>query len=529
MNLAVVREAGRTPSRAWGFPYLSRATLPHKVRRLAVTLAAVAALAAAIPAMSAALNGVADAGVWPDLPGGTIQLVTSTGFAWRDGIRVGQTVVAIDPADSPTGWRLETKGLDGPHVSRAMPMDEALRASRPVGLGALALACLALAFLRTHRSWSLPAAAVGLQLASVPLWVHGNPELSTWSMAAAALIPGTWLIWRLPAQPLLRAMVGAAALLALLYWAVARLNGLATYDPVDAARAVLAAGGTAVIVIDHGLAERPDRPRRKSSRFTAADGAVVALLGGAGLAVTYFFAASPFVAALLVVIGVMALPRVRSLVGRRLQDLLLADVREQAKADAIEEERARFARELHDVPLQQLQAVMRRLELVDGAETEVASLERVAHEIRGLAIDLRPPVLDDLGLRAALEFLADETSPSGLQVAIEIVDNTGILRESRPPEDVELAVYRIAHEAILNSIKHGNPKHVSISGSIGREAIELAISDDGTGIGPDRLRVAVATGRMGMASMRRRAQAIGAELSIDGRNRGTTVRLQWAA
>jgi signal transduction histidine kinase len=529
MNLAVLQEAGRTPEPAWGFPYLSRATLPHKVRRLAVTLAAVAALAAAIPAMSAAVNGVADAGVQPDLPGGTIQLVTSTGFAWRDGIRVGQTVVAIDPADSPTGWRLETKDPDGTHISRAMPVDEALQASRAVGIGALALAFLACVFLRTHRSWSLPAAAVGLQLASVPLWIHGNPELSTWSMAAAALMPGTWLVWRLPTRPVLRAVVGAVAVLALFYWAVARLNGLASYDPVDAARAVLAAAGTAAIVIDHGLAESADRVHRKPSRVTAADGAVLALLGGAGLALTYFFAASPFVAALLVGIGLLALPRVRSLVGRRLQDLLLADVREQAKADAIEEERARFARELHDVPLQQLQAIMRRLELVGGAETEVASLEQVADGIRGLAIDLRPPVLDDLGLRAALEFLADETSPSGLQVAVDIADDTGILRESRPPEDVELAVYRIAQEAILNALKHGRPTHVSISGSIGREMIELAISDDGTGIGSDRLRVALATGRIGMASMRRRAQAIGAELSIDGRNTGTTVRLQWAA
>jgi signal transduction histidine kinase len=492
-----------------------------------LAVASVVALAAALSATSAALNGVADAGVQADLSRGAIADVSPTGFAWRDGIRAGQVVVEINRADSPDGWQLTTTAADGLHSSRSAPIDEALRESLPLGIAGVALAALALVFLRTHRGWALPAASVALQLASVPLWIQGDPDLSTWSMATAALVPGAWIASRLPIPTVGRIVFGLAALGALAYWVAGRTAGIPGFDAVDAARALVATGGAAAIVIDHGLVEHPAAARGQGARLTVGYAAVIALLGGAGLVLTYFFSVSPLLAGVGVVVGVLALPRVRNNVGRRVQDLVLADIREQAKADAVEGERARLARELHDVPLQQLVAVLRRLELVPGAEAELAHLQKVVDEIREVAIDLRPPVLDDLGLAAGLDFLADETATLTVPVIVDLHDQTGFDPARRPPEDVELAVFRIAQEAVLNSVRHAQPSAVLITGSIEPDAIDLRISDDGTGLTPGRLKAASSKGRIGLASMRRRAQAIGAELSIDGREGGTVVRVQW--
>jgi two-component system sensor histidine kinase UhpB len=110
---------------------------------------------------------------------------------------------------------------------------------------------------------------------------------------------------------------------------------------------------------------------------------------------------------------------------------------------------------------------------------------------------------------------------------VDLHDQTGFDPARRPPEDVELAVFRIAQEAVLNSVRHAQPSAVLITGSIEPDAIDLRISDDGTGLTPGRLKAASSKGRIGLASMRRRAQAIGAELSIDGREGGTVVRVQW--
>ena len=521
------REAGRTLGRPWGFPYLWASAAPYKVRRIALAIASIVALTGALSATSAALKGVADAGVQAYPPGGIIDFVSPTGFAWRDGIRRGQVVLEIDKADSDAGWRLVTQGPDGRHASVSAPMDEALRASLPLGIAGVGLAALALLFLRTHRGWVLPAASVALQLASVPLWIHGNADLSTWSMASAAFVPGVWIASRLPVAPIGRVLIGLLALGALGYWVAARLAGTPGNDVVDAARALIATGGAAAIVIDHGLVEQTRNVRRQGTQITAGYAAVVALLGGAALVLTYFFSVSPLLAGVGVAVGLLALPRVRNRLGRRVQNIILADIREQAKAEAVEGERARLARELHDVPLQQLVAVLRRLELVPGTEAEVAHLQQVVDEIREVAIDLRPPVLDDLGLAAGLDFLADESATPTVPVMVNLADSTGFEPARRPPEDVELAVYRIAQEAVLNAVRHAHPTGVLVTGSIDPDAIDIRISDDGTGLTPIRLKAATSKGRIGLASMRRRAQAIGAELSIDGREGGTVIRIQW--
>ena len=102
-----------------------------------MTGVAIGAFVAGLAASSSALQGEADAGVIPDLARGRITSVSPTGFAWRDGIRAGQVVVALAPADTPGGWRLETRDGERHFVSEAARADAGLRASLPLGLLAL--------------------------------------------------------------------------------------------------------------------------------------------------------------------------------------------------------------------------------------------------------------------------------------------------------------------------------------------------------------------------------------------------------
>jgi signal transduction histidine kinase len=231
--------------------------------------------------------------------------------------------------------------------------------------------------------------------------------------------------------------------------------------------------------------------------------------------------------AIAIVLGLLALQPIRSLIGRRLELALMADLREQVAADVADEERWRLAREIHDAPLQELAAVIRRLELVPEAKGEAAPLRSIAEHLRSVAVGLRPPMLDDIGLGAALEFLADEVGSSAVVVTAKVNDQTEPDRASRPPATVELALYRIAREAVANALAHAEAGEVVIQAQIAREAIDLTVVDDGVGLMEGDARRASGQGRLGIASMRRRAQAIDAQLSLERLVRGTRVSVSW--
>jgi signal transduction histidine kinase len=208
----------------------------------------------------------------------------------------------------------------------------------------------------------------------------------------------------------------------------------------------------------------------------------------------------------------------------------MSDLRHQVAADVAEEERGRLARELHDSPLQELSAVIRRLEQVPGAQAETASLHSIADQLRSVAVDLRPPMLDDIGLSAAIDFVAEQASTPGTTVVPELIDATGLDRESRPPAAVEFAIYRIVREAVANALRHAEARSISIAGRVAPDDIDLVVDDDGIGIAREAGARASGRGRLGLASMRRRAQAIGAELTVEprgGTSGGTRVTVRW--
>lgn len=189
---------------------------------------------------------------------------------------------------------------------------------------------------------------------------------------------------------------------------------------------------------------------------------------------------------------------------------------------AAETERARLAADLHDDALQQLTMLVRKLD-ERGDPESAAEAREIADKLRAVVGDLRLPILDDLGAGAALEWLVERIEPlAGGPVKLERSD------AARPPATVELAVFRVAQEAITNAIKHGRPP-IEIRYDVRADGrVTLAIDDAGEGIGPDASEEAPRQGHFGLANMEQRAQQIGALLDVQRwPGGGTRVALEW--
>ncbi len=195
---------------------------------------------------------------------------------------------------------------------------------------------------------------------------------------------------------------------------------------------------------------------------------------------------------------------------------------------AQEAERARIARELHDEVGQALTGIMLEVEELargapDGLRVRLQDVRetarRSATEVRQIARGLRPEALDTLGLRSALAGLAREISR---EAGIEI--DVGELRDPAVPlpAEAELAIYRVAQEALTNVARHAGARRAALALGPADGAIELAVRDDGAGIPPS-----VPPGSSGIRGMRERALLIGAELTVAPRTEGgTEVRLR---
>ena len=222
--------------------------------------------------------------------------------------------------------------------------------------------------------------------------------------------------------------------------------------------------------------------------------------------------------AALVALGVWAAFRIRRDARRKAE---LAAFRETL-ASGREDERLRLARELHDGALQEFNAVRLALEATGAPEVLRADLLAAIQEVRGVVQDLRPPALERGGLGEALEGLAVRfrRRHPGLYVEAE-VDGDG----STLPREDQLAVYRVCQEALTNVAKHGNASAVWVGyREVGGEFV-LTVEDDGVGFDPSRDAAAL-VGHFGLAGIRERAEAIGADVRLASRRgRGTTLTL----
>jgi signal transduction histidine kinase len=190
---------------------------------------------------------------------------------------------------------------------------------------------------------------------------------------------------------------------------------------------------------------------------------------------------------------------------------------------ATEAERARIAADLHDETLQDLTLLVRQLEARGDTEGAAAG-RRIAERVRTLTGELRLPILDDLGVGPALEWLVSRMDRmAGGEVRLEREDGT------RLPPDIELAFFRVAQEALANAVKHGRPP-ILVRYRSAPSGASLTIDDAGPGIPPDAADAAPAAGHFGLLGMQQRAEQIGALLDVRRwPTGGTHVALEWRA
>ncbi len=202
-----------------------------------------------------------------------------------------------------------------------------------------------------------------------------------------------------------------------------------------------------------------------------------------------------------------------------------------AITSAQEDERLRLARELHDETIQSVIALKQRIQLAEtsvkdqrGKQSlqELGNLaEQTIENLRRIIRALRPIYLEDLGLVTALEMLARETK--NVQVDFS---RTG--SEQRLQHDVELALYRIAQEALSNIVRHANASSATLNINFSEHEINLVISDDGVGfVMPASPTDFAPSGHFGLLGMRERADLIGARLEVESApGNGTRLRVR---
>ncbi len=209
---------------------------------------------------------------------------------------------------------------------------------------------------------------------------------------------------------------------------------------------------------------------------------------------------------------------------------MLGDIRHRASLQAVEEERGRIARDLHDEPLQEIAAVIRRLDSRPDVAVETDILRNVSGRLRQITTELRPPVLDDLGLRAAISYVADQAASVATDAEVVALVEPSDPIVDRPPADVELAVFRIVQEAADNAVRHARAQTIEIRALVTATEVDAVVQDDGVGIDEGSQREALLAGHVGMASMAQRAALIGADFAVQqARPSGTIVRVHWQA
>lgn len=224
---------------------------------------------------------------------------------------------------------------------------------------------------------------------------------------------------------------------------------------------------------------------------------------------------------------------------------VIADITEQRRMEELrrqvtqsvvmaqEEERGRVAQELHDALGQLLTSLAVQIRSVEELSHERGIRQRLSKvrglaeaiigEVSRLAYALRPPALDDLGLAAALEELAtDTTQVHGIAVDLHV---RGGATEVRLPAAAEAALYRIVQESLTNVAKHAGASSASITLEVTTASARLIVEDDGRGFHLDsQTGLAKASRGLGLAGIRERARLLGGQATFESRpGKGSAV------
>ncbi len=201
---------------------------------------------------------------------------------------------------------------------------------------------------------------------------------------------------------------------------------------------------------------------------------------------------------------------------------------------AQEEERKRIARELHDETSQAVTSLMVGLRFIEesigGAEVAEKTVElralaaQTLDELHDLAMELRPSLLDDLGLGAAVQRYSKEYSA---KMNINVDSHVSGLSGQRLPSEIEVAVYRIIQEALTNIAKHAEASNVSFILRYRDLTLTAIIEDDGKGFDVNSIMASENKGNLGLFGMYERASLIGGKLTVESQpGFGTTIFLE---
>lgn len=199
---------------------------------------------------------------------------------------------------------------------------------------------------------------------------------------------------------------------------------------------------------------------------------------------------------------------------------------------AQEGERLRVSRQLHDGPAQAMSNLVLRAEIcerwmeadMNRAKSELSGLKTMVNdtlqETRRFIFDLRPMILDDLGLLPTLRrYIKDYVEKN--KVEVNFLPSG---RERRLAGHVETAIFRIIQEALINVAMHANAAHVQVILDLGDTAASVTIEDDGVGFDINKLEADMQQKSLGIASMGQRIEMLNGQLNIDSTlGRGTRV------
>ena len=489
-----------------------RRALRERAARVSLGLAPAAALTLILPSTYEPILPIVLVAMllgWQLLP---VERAASTVGAGIGRMRAAPDVEPVETAPVAALWRDRlTLGLLGLVMVAAITQNNTWAAIVGIALAALVGFAVRRGFLGS--GWTdaaVPlAAAVGIPVMQLAFdWAefNGSNPTTLWPVALAALSVAHLLAYR-HAEQVRRSR---------LFFAACALVALIAILSIYGSSLALVLTGFVPLIPGVSLAARDTSgPSALSSKLETY---VVALTPGA--AATVLVAATNGILLVAWLIAVVAWRQFT------VNPLVSFAQRSQVQRDlavaAAETERARLAADLHDDALQQLTMLVRTLD-EGGHKAEADEAREVATKLRSVVGDLRLPILDDLGAGAALEWLIERVEPlAGGPVKLERSD------ETRPPANVELAVFRVAQEALTNAIKHGRPP-IEVRYDVRSDGrVTLAIDDAGEGIAAEEATEAPGKGHFGLANMQQRAEQIGALLDVRRWPAGgTRVALEW--